>query len=106
MEVDGAAFVTLEESMLVARAGGDENDGHLAGALAAAHELGELESVHLGHLHIEQGQSDIVNQQQLQRLAPGACREYLEIGSLQQRGQRQQVFLEIIDEQTLHRVLH
>jgi hypothetical protein len=40
--------VALEQAVLIARAGGDEDDRHVARAFAAAHQLGELEAVHLG----------------------------------------------------------
>jgi hypothetical protein len=63
-EIHGAAFISLEQAMvLIARGGGDEDDGYFARALAAAHELGELEAIHFRHLHVEQGERDVVHQQ-------------------------------------------
>ncbi len=53
-EVDRAGLVTAERAHLIAHPGGDEDDRHRAGSLTAPHELGELEAVHLGHLHVQQ----------------------------------------------------
>jgi hypothetical protein len=43
--------------------GGEENDRGQPRALAAAHQPGDLEAVHLGHLHVEQDQVDFVFEQ-------------------------------------------
>ena len=88
--------------MLIADAGGDEDDRDVPRALAAAHQLGQLEAVHVRHLHVEQGQRDVVHQQQLQRLGAGARASSISTSSpAQQRREREQVLLEIIDEQAL-----
>ncbi len=68
-KVDGAGFVSLEMPVLVTGAGGHEDQRDVLGPLAAAHELGELESVHLGHLHIQQRKCDVVLQKQIQGLS-------------------------------------
>ena len=100
-EVDRAGLVALEHAVLVARAGGDEDDRHVARALAAAHQLGQLEAVHLRHLHVEQRQRDVVHEQQLERLGARARLQQLDVVAAQQRRQREQVLLEVVDEQAL-----
>ncbi len=63
-EVHRTAFVAHELAPLVVRAGGHEDQRNVARALGPADQLGELEAVHLGHLHIQQGQGHIVFAQQ------------------------------------------
>jgi hypothetical protein len=72
-KVDGARLVALEKSVLVAHAGGDEDQRHVSCALAAADEFGEFEAVHVGHLHVKEGECDIVDEQQFERVEAGAC---------------------------------
>ena len=98
------ASYPLNSAVLVAAAGGHEDDRHVPGALAAAHELGQLEAVHVGHLHVDQSQRHVVRQQELQGLAAGARLQELEVGSPQQRLQREQVFGKVVDQQALHGV--
>ena len=71
-------------------------------ALAAAHQLGELEAVHVRHLHVEKRQRDVVHQQQLERFGAGARLEQLHVVAVEQRRQRDEVLLEVVDEQALH----
>ena len=66
-----------------------------------AHEFGQLEAVHLGHLHVEQGQGNVVLQEQLQRFGAGARLQQHESVATQQAFQRQQVFLEIVDQKKI-----
>ncbi len=67
-EVHGAGFIALEGVVEFAPGGADENDGNLLGALGTAHQFGELKTVHAGHLHVEDGQRELMAQQQFQRL--------------------------------------
>ncbi len=98
-EIHRAALVTLEGVIELATGGADEDDGDLLGALGAAHQLGQLEAVHARHLHIEDGQCELVTQQQLQCLLGrfGLMNPYA--GRLQQRVQSQQVLRQVIDDQ-------
>ncbi|KAJ8134306.1 hypothetical protein OY671_012480, partial [Metschnikowia pulcherrima] len=48
------------------------------------------------------GERDIVNQQQLEGVPAGSRGEDLQVRPSQQGRQRQQVFLQVINEQTLH----
>ena len=100
-EVDGSRFVAFEHALRLAGAGGDENDRYMARTLAAAHELGELEAVHVGHLHIEKGEREVMDEQELESLRPGLGAKGIDVLALQERGQREQVVLEVIDQQAL-----
>ncbi len=72
----------------------------MARALAAADQLGQLETVHLGHLHIQQGQGHVaVVEQQLQRLGAGLGLEEFDAVALQQRLDGDQVLGDVIDDQ-------
>ena len=67
-EIDGAGLIAAEAPAPVGDAGRDEDDRHPPRALRAAHRLGQLEAVHVRHLHVEQRQRDVVGQQQFQGL--------------------------------------
>jgi hypothetical protein len=101
-EIDRAALVALEHAVLIAHAGGQEDDRHMAGPLAAAHQLGQLEAVHVGHLHVEQRQRHVVRQQQIERLRAGTRQQRLDVVRAHQRRQREEVLLQVVDQQTLH----
>ncbi len=58
--VDGAGVVALENVVRLLVVGGDEDDGDVASAAVAAHELGGFETVHAGHLDIEKHESEVV----------------------------------------------
>jgi hypothetical protein len=59
-EVDGAVFIAAKQTMRIAIAGGHEDQRYMLGALAAAHDFGEFETIHLRHLHVENNQRHIV----------------------------------------------
>ncbi len=63
---------------------------------------GELEAVHVGHLHIEQGQRDVVAQQQLQRLVARARLQQHDILAREQCLQREQIFLKVVDQEEVN----
>ncbi len=67
----------------------------------AAHGLGQFEPVHFRHLHIEQGQGHVVFQQQLQRLFARGRLQQDQALAAQQHFQRQQVFLQVVDEKEI-----
>ena len=101
-KVDRAGAVALERAQLILGSGSDEDDRHLARAQHAAHQLGQLEAVHLRHLHVEQRQRDVVvHQQQLQRVASRLRLDHLEVVAAQERLQRATILLEIVDNQDL-----
>ena len=61
-------LVALEGVVQLAPGGADEHDRDVAGALGAAHQLGQFEAVHARHLHVQDGQRELVFEQQRQRL--------------------------------------
>ncbi len=75
--------------------------GTLPRALAAAHQFCKFETIHLGHLHIEKDECEIMDEQQLQSFEAGPRGQYLHIVALQQGGQRKKIFRQIIDQQAL-----
>ena len=101
-EVDRTAVVALELAVPVVAAGGDEDDGHVARALHAAHHLGELEAVHLGHLHVDEGERHVVHEQDLQRFGARAGLQQLHLVVGQQGREGVQVFCQVVDQQAFH----
>ena len=59
-EVDGAGLIALEHALRITGPGSYEDDRHALGSLNPAHQLGELEAVHHGHLHVKQCQRHVV----------------------------------------------
>ena len=99
--VDSAGLVALKHTLVVARPGGDEDDRHASCALGAPHQFGEFKTVHPGHLHVEQRQTDVVNEQQFKGFFARLRREDLDLVRLEQRTHRQQVFLKVVDDENL-----
>jgi hypothetical protein len=102
-EVDRAGLVALEHPGRVARAGGDEDDRDVLGARGAAHQLGELEPVHVGHLDVDQRDRDVVDQQQLERLGAGPGAQRLDAVAAEQGLERDEVLDDVVDDQHLGR---
>ncbi len=98
-EVDRARLIAAEPPRGVAAAGGDEDDRHMARTLAAAHQLGQLEPVHARHLHVEQRQRIVVDQQQFERLFAARCLVALQTIGFEQRFERDKIFRQVVDQQ-------
>ncbi len=98
-KVHRARLVTAKHSIRFAGARGQENDRNVFGTLRAAHEFGELEAVHLRHLHIDERQRELVLQDQLNALVARACGDDVRIVPTQQRFERDQVLLDVVDHQ-------
>lgn len=98
-EIDGSRFVALERAVEVVGACRDQDQRDVPRALVAAHQLGQLEAVDVGHLHVEQRQRHVVPQQQLERVAGRAGRQHGHVRPCQQRLQRVAVLLEIVDDE-------
>ncbi len=94
-----AAGISLDHSILRLLVGGEENDRCQPRALAAAHQPCDFETVHAGHLHIEQDQVDVVFEQKVQRLETRGGGHHVPILTLQQRAHADQIFGVIIDDQ-------
>src|SRR6202020_1612848 len=101
-EVHGASFVPAESALTIGSSRSEKNDRRPAGALGSPHQLGKLVAIHLGHLHIENGERDVVFEEQLQRFGSGARLEHHKPVAAQKAFQRQQVFLKIVDEQKIY----
>ncbi len=82
-EVDRAGLIAAEPPLGVGAAGGQEDDRDVAAALVAAHQLGQFEAVHAGHLHVQQRQRHVVLEQELQGLLAGPGLQELEAVALQ-----------------------
>ncbi|MNE28043.1 hypothetical protein D3C80_1214700 [compost metagenome] len=98
-KVHGPALVALEGIVHLAACGADENDRDVLGLLRAAHQLGQFEAVHAGHLHVEDSQGELVLEQQCQGLVGGLSLVHLAVFALDQRVQGQQVLRQVVDDQ-------
>src|SRR3984957_8316240 len=101
-EVHRASFVSPESALTIGSSRSEKDDRRPAGSLGSPHELGELVAVHFGHLHIENGERDIVFQEQLQRLGSRARLEQHKPVAPQEALKRQQVFLKVVNEQKIN----
>lgn len=61
-EVDRTCLVTLETSLRISCARRHEDDRNMACPFHATHQFRELEAVHLGHLHIEKRQREVMRE--------------------------------------------
>ena len=83
-EIDGAGLVAAKAPLAVGVAGRHEDDRNAPRAFVAAHQLGQLEAVHAGHLHVDQRQRHVVLKQKLERLVAGARLQQHEAVAAQQ----------------------
>ena len=102
-KVDGAGFITRKSVVEILRARADKDDGNAAGPLGAAHERGQFQPAHAGHLHVQDGQGKFVVQQQCQGLVARLGPENDAVLLADQRLQRDQVLAQVIDDQELDR---
>ena len=84
-EIHSTTGVALVDSRLGLFIGSQENDRRQSRALTATHEASDFETIHAGHVHIEQDQVDIQFQQEIQGLHPGAGRDHMPVLTLQDR---------------------
>jgi len=89
--VDAAIFVPARDVGLVAVDRGDEDDRDLSRARVGADQRRGLEAVEVRHLHVEQDDRELVDQQRLQRLAPRAGRHQPLAQRRQRRLERHQI---------------
>src|ERR1700733_1486614 len=97
-EIDRPGLVALKAALMISRSGGDKDDRDAARSLGSTHELGEFIAVHFRHLNIENGERDVILQQQFQRRGSGAGFQQDQPVATQEALQRQKVFLKIVDE--------
>ncbi len=101
-KIDHARLVSAKEGAAFVRAGRHQDDGHVHRALRPAHQLGELDAVHLRHLHVDDGEREVVYQQGLQGGAAGAYAHELHSFAAENAREREQVLLAVVDQQKLH----
>ena len=102
-EVHGASFVSTKPALAIGGAGRQKDDRRPPGALGSPHELGELVAVHLRHLHVKNSKRDVVIEQKFERLGSRARFQQHKPVAPQEPLERQQVFLEIVNEQKIYR---
>jgi hypothetical protein len=100
-KVHGSGFVAAEHAFTVTRPGRHHDDRNMLGALRAAHQLGEHEAVHLGHLNVDDRERDLVHEQQLERLLAAVRQQELDARTAQQRLEREEVVLDVVYQQDL-----
>ncbi|MFU0840967.1 MAG: NAD-specific glutamate dehydrogenase [Pseudomonas fragi] len=100
-KVHRAAFIALEGIVHLAPGGTDKHDGDVFGLGRTPHQLGQLKTIHAGHLHIQNGHRELVLQQQRQRFVSRQGLIHDAVLALDQRFEGQQVFRQIIDDQQL-----
>jgi hypothetical protein len=101
--VDGPNRVAAGDEQLIAARGGQEDDRRVARALAVADQLGRVEAIHLGHLHVEQNHREIGLEQVTERFQPRRRVHELAIVARQDRVERQEVLGLVVDEEDVHR---
>ena len=96
--VDRAYIVSLALKLFGLEGSGEENDRDVAGLLAQLEHLRRLETVDLGHLHIEDDQVDVrLGLRDLQRLCTAAGLEDLDVHVLlNQCTQREQIVFVVV----------
>ena len=87
--VDRAVGVALEDLLLLAAYGRDEDDGRVAGALPLADQRRRLEPVELGHLHVEEDERAILLEEEAQGLPTRARLDQALVQRFEDRLQRQ-----------------
>ena len=87
--VDRAVGVALEDLLLLAAYGRDEDDGRVAGALPLADQRRRLEPIELGHLHVEEDERAILLEEEAQGLPTRARLDQALVQRFEDRLQRQ-----------------
>jgi hypothetical protein len=98
-EVYGARFIAAEAPGDVGAACGNEDDRDMTRTLVGAHDFGEFEPVHAGHLDVEQRECIVVDQHEFERLLAATRGVKVEAFALEKRTQRKQIFLKVVDQQ-------
>ena len=100
-EVDRPRLIAPEHVVIVFEDLREENNGDPLRALLAAHQLGQLIPVHVGHLDVQNGQRELVVQARDQRLVPAGGAHEVHVEVFQDSLKRDQVARFVIDEQNL-----
>ena len=97
--VDGTARIAAEDVLLLRRDRRQEDDRDRARLLPLLDERGRLEAVEAGHLDVEQDHRDVVDEQLAQRGLAGTRANQVLPERLDDRLQRDEVLLQVVDEQ-------
>src|SRR5512138_562683 len=97
--VDGADFVTLQVIELRNMNTCDEDDRNALQARMLPNEPGKLESVHFGHMNVENEHGKLFFEQPLKGIFARACAHTVEFESAQYRFVSQQASRLVVDEQ-------
>ena len=79
-DVDSARLVAAKDPPRLGRRRGQEDDRHGAGARGAAHQLGQLEAAHVGHLDVDDGDRDVVPEEEIEGLPASRGLEHAHAG--------------------------
>ena len=103
--VHGARGVGQGDLLHLRDLGGEEDDRDVARARTGADDARGLQAVEPGHADVEEDDRDVLAQQRPQRLLAGLGADQSLAQRLQDRPQRRQVLLVVVDQQDAHRVL-
>ena len=78
-KVDRSGFVAAESALRTRATRRHKDNRDASRSFGAANEFRQLKPVHLGHLHVDQREGDVVLQQQFQGVAAGAGLEQHQI---------------------------
>ena len=71
-------------------------------AFGAAHQLGKLEAVHRRHADVDQGERDLMLEQQLERFLAARRLQQLDTRLLEERREHVQVVGAVVDDEQAH----
>jgi hypothetical protein len=90
-EVDRPGLVPLERARALLGGRRDEDDRDVPGALRPAHQLGQLEAAHAGHVDVDESEGEVVDQERLERLVAGPTGLDLGVAPAERGRQRDEV---------------
>ena len=105
-EIDRARFVTVKLARRIPAACGQEDDRNMPRTRIGAHDFGQLETIHSGHLHVEQGKRIFVRENKLERFLAAAGTVQLQTLARQQGFEGKEVFLKVVDQQEFGSIGH
>ena len=96
-EVDRAGLIATKAALAVGTTRRHEYYRNPPGAFVTAHQLGQLEAVQSGHLHVDERQRDVVSKQKFEGFVARARLQQHQPVAAKQCFQRQEIFLQIVD---------
>ena len=104
--VDCAGRIAAKNVMLLLRDRGEEDDRDRTRLLPLSDQPGSLEAVELGHLDVEQDHGDVVQEQPAERLLAGPREDEILAERLEDRLQRDEVLMLVVDKEDVRLVVH